>query len=67
MKENEAAAVVGGGITKQARKQLERRTRQVVVVDGLENAPQAFVDLFGGGSFGKQLVRVAHDIGAPIS
>lgn len=29
------------------------------IVDGLENAPQAFIDLFDGKSFGKQLVRVA--------
>lgn len=29
------------------------------VIDGLENAPQAFVDLFDGKSFGKQLVRLA--------
>lgn len=28
------------------------------IVDGLENAPQAFIDLFEGKSFGKQLVRV---------
>lgn len=29
------------------------------IVDGLENAPQAFIDLFAGKSFGKQLVRLA--------
>ena len=29
------------------------------IVDGLENAPQAFIDLFEGKSFGKQLVRLA--------
>ena len=29
------------------------------IVDGLENAPQAFIDLFSGHSFGKQLVRLA--------
>lgn len=29
------------------------------IVDGLENAPQAFIDLFSGKSFGKQLVRLA--------
>lgn len=29
------------------------------VIDGLENAPQAFIDLFDGKSFGKQLVRLA--------
>ncbi|MEO6925991.1 MAG: NADP-dependent oxidoreductase [Rhodanobacter sp.] len=28
------------------------------IVDGLENAPQAFIDLFEGKSFGKQLVRL---------
>ena len=29
------------------------------IVDGLENAPQAFIALFDGKSFGKQLVRLA--------
>jgi len=29
------------------------------VVDGLENAPRAFIGLFGGENLGKQLVRVA--------
>jgi NADPH:quinone reductase len=29
------------------------------IVDGLENAPQAFIGLFHGENFGKQLVRVA--------
>ncbi len=29
------------------------------IVDGLENAAQAFIDLFEGNSFGKQLVRLA--------
>lgn len=29
------------------------------IVDGLDNAPQAFIDLFSGHSFGKQLVRLA--------
>ncbi|TAN05007.1 MAG: NADP-dependent oxidoreductase [Rhodanobacteraceae bacterium] len=28
------------------------------IVDGLQNAPQAFIDLFEGKSFGKQLVRL---------
>lgn len=28
------------------------------IIDGLENAPQAFIDLFDGKSFGKQLVRL---------
>nr|WP_298413717.1 NADP-dependent oxidoreductase [uncultured Halomonas sp.] len=31
------------------------------VVDGLDNAPQAFIDLFSGKSFGKQLVRLAKE------
>jgi NADPH-dependent curcumin reductase CurA len=29
------------------------------IVDGLENAPQAFIGLLKGRNFGKQLVRVA--------
>jgi NADPH:quinone reductase len=29
------------------------------VVDGLENAPEAFIGLFRGENLGKQLVRVA--------
>jgi NADPH-dependent curcumin reductase CurA len=29
------------------------------IVDGLENAPKAFIGLFHGENFGKQLVRVA--------
>ncbi len=33
------------------------------IVDGLENAPQAFIDLFDGNSFGKQLVRLAPTTG----
>lgn len=32
---------------------------QESVVDGLENAPRAFIGLFGGENLGKQLVRVA--------
>lgn len=31
------------------------------IVDGLDNAPQAFIDLFEGKSFGKQLVRLSAD------
>ncbi len=31
------------------------------VTDGLENAPQAFLDLLKGGNFGKALVRVGDD------
>ncbi len=31
------------------------------IVDGLEHAPQAFIDLFEGKSFGKQLVRLVQD------
>ena len=30
------------------------------IVDGLENAPDAFRGLFTGESFGRRLVRVAH-------
>ena len=36
------------------------RTREDVV-DGLENAPQAFIRLLEGKNFGKLLVRVASD------
>lgn len=32
---------------------------QETVVDSLENAPQAFLDLFSGGNLGKMLVRLA--------
>jgi hypothetical protein len=31
------------------------------IADGLENAPQAFLDMLGGGNFGKQMVRVGAD------
>ena len=31
------------------------------VIDGLENAPQAFIDLLEGKNFGKLVVRVARD------
>ncbi len=31
------------------------------VTEGLENAPQAFLDLLAGGNFGKQLVRVGEE------
>ncbi|SEP65112.1 hypothetical protein SAMN05428995_101402 [Loktanella sp. DSM 29012] len=31
------------------------------VAEGLENAPQAFLDMLSGGNFGKQLVRVGAD------
>jgi NADPH-dependent curcumin reductase CurA len=30
-------------------------------VDGLENAPRAFIGLLEGKNFGKMLVRVAHE------
>ena len=33
------------------------------IVDGLESAPQAFIDLFEGKSFGKQLVRLVPTAG----
>ncbi|MEO6984908.1 MAG: NADP-dependent oxidoreductase [Paralcaligenes sp.] len=33
------------------------------IVEGLENAPQAFIDLFEGKSFGKQLVQLAQITG----
>lgn len=42
--------------------QLVRQDRlqyRETIVDGIENAPQAFIDLFEGKSFGKQLVRLA--------
>ena len=31
------------------------------VTEGLENAPQAFLEMLEGGNFGKQLVRVGED------
>ena len=31
------------------------------IVDGLENAPKAFIGLFHGENLGKQLVRVAQE------
>jgi len=31
------------------------------IVDGLENAPQAFIGLLEGKNFGKLIVRVAKD------
>jgi NADPH-dependent curcumin reductase CurA len=31
------------------------------VAEGLENAPQAFIDMLKGGNVGKQLVRIAGD------
>jgi hypothetical protein len=31
------------------------------IVDGIENAPAAFLGLFRGGNFGKLLVRVSDD------
>ncbi|MBS7455521.1 NADP-dependent oxidoreductase [Coralloluteibacterium stylophorae] len=33
------------------------------IVDGLENAPEAFIGMLGGANFGKQLVRVAEPMG----
>jgi NADPH-dependent curcumin reductase CurA len=36
-----------------------RMKYQESIVDGLENAPQAFIGLFHGENIGKQLVRVA--------
>lgn len=36
------------------------------IVDGLENAAQAFIDLFEGKSFGKQIVRLAQTTEQPL-
>jgi NADPH-dependent curcumin reductase len=33
------------------------------IVDGLENAPQAFIDMLDGKNFGKLLIRVGADGG----
>ena len=38
-----------------------RLTYREDVAEGLENAPQAFLDMLKGGNFGKQLVRVGPD------
>jgi len=38
--------------------ELEHRE---TVVDGLENAPDAFLGLFAGDNIGKQVVRVTND------
>jgi len=35
------------------------------VVDGIENAPAAFIGLLGGDNIGKMLVRVGPDAAAP--
>jgi NADPH-dependent curcumin reductase CurA len=32
---------------------------QETIVDGIQQAPQAFIDLFTGGNAGKMLVRLA--------
>jgi hypothetical protein len=34
---------------------------QETIVEGLENAPRAFIGLFHGENIGKQLVRVARE------
>ncbi|MET9068785.1 NADP-dependent oxidoreductase [Streptosporangium sandarakinum] len=38
-----------------------RITFQETVVDGLENAPRAFIDMLGGANVGKMIVRLAAD------
>ncbi|SHF12206.1 hypothetical protein SAMN05444339_103346 [Loktanella atrilutea] len=38
-----------------------RITYREDIAEGLENAPQAFIDMLGGGNFGKQMVRVGAD------
>lgn len=35
-----------------------RLVYEETIVDGLENAPRAFIDMLGGGNVGKQLVRI---------
>ncbi|WP_102109124.1 NADP-dependent oxidoreductase [Oceaniglobus roseus] len=38
-----------------------RLTYRETVADGLDNAPEAFIEMLKGGNFGKQLVRVGPD------
>ncbi|MCD2325377.1 hypothetical protein LQ953_15250 [Sphingomonas sp. IC-56] len=40
-----------------------RLTWRDTVVDGLENTPRAFIDLFSGGNTGKMLVRLEGEEG----
>ncbi len=49
--QEEVAPMVGNGTI----------TVKETIADGIESAPQAFMDLLGGGNFGKQLVRVGND------
>jgi NADPH-dependent curcumin reductase len=54
------AARFGEAIAELARWSAEGKVRdRVDVVDGLENAPEAFRRLFTGDNLGKQLVRIA--------
>jgi len=41
-----------------------RITYRETIVEGLENAPRAFIGLFHGQNIGKQLVRVAPEKGS---
>jgi NADPH-dependent curcumin reductase CurA len=54
------AARFGEAIAELARWSAEGKVRdRVDVVDGLENAPEAFRRLFTGDNLGKQLVHIA--------
>ena len=40
----------------------ELRSRETIA-EGLENAPQAFIDMLKGGNIGKQIVRIRRPAG----
>lgn len=52
---NEAIAKLGQWLKDGSLKYKEN------IIAGLENAPQAFIDLFSSKGFGKQLVKLATD------
>ena len=55
----------GEGLAQLAQWVAEGKLKYVeTIVDGFENAPRAFLDLFAGENLGKQLVKVADPLGA---